>query len=46
MQTSVVNAAGNYTDLLSGILNVQVKNEDKIMKTRPSLLSESTGFTL
>ena len=32
MQTSVVNAAGNYTDLLSGILNVQVKNEDKIMK--------------
>ena len=30
MQTSVVNAAGNYPDLLSGILSVQVRNEDKI----------------
>ena len=42
MQTSVVNAAGNYTDLLSGILNVQVKNEDKIMKQD----SSSKWFTL
>ena len=30
MQPTAATAAGSYTDLLPGILNVQVRNEDKI----------------
>lgn len=30
MQTTATRTAGNHTDLLTGILNVQVRNEDKI----------------
>ena len=30
MQTTATTQAGATTDLLSGILNVQVRNEDKI----------------
>ena len=30
MQTTATRTAGSHTDLLTGILNVQVRNEDKI----------------
>ena len=30
MQTTATTTAGSYTDLLTGILNVQMRNEDKI----------------
>ena len=38
MQTTTATKAGNAPDLLSGILSVQVRNEDKI--------TESAGVSL
>ena len=41
MQTTATRTAGSHTDLLTGILNVQVRNEDKIQNRTGSNASYS-----
>ncbi len=44
MQTTATRTAGSHTDLLTGILNVQVRNEDKI--TEQAVLPAPAGPAL